>query len=184
MTDSRVLVAYSSVHGSTAEIGRAVAFTLGRAGLDVVSMPAINVRDVSGYHAVVVGSAVYGGNWRPEADYLLQRFGLQLFQKDVWLFQSGPLGVSARGIAQSLPAGVAVYAGYLRVKGVATFGGKLGELAATPLSRLLVRRGLAGDYRDFAEIRRWAECIARTIMMNSMLESRAGPLVSGRCTPG
>lgn len=166
MEDLRVLVTYSSVHGATAEIARAIALTLGRAGIDADAMPVADVQDVRGYHAVVLGSAVYGGKWRSEAVGFLHRFGLQLFSRDVWLFQSGPLGTSAQGIVKSLPANVGVYAEYLRVEGVATFGGKLDGLSGGPVAKFLARAGFAGDYRDFTEIRLWAEAVARTTAMN------------------
>ena len=161
MDDLRVLVTYSSVHGSTAEIARAIALTLARAGIDAEVLPVSEVQNVRWYDAVVVGSAVYGGKWRKEALDFLGRFGLDLFHRDVWLFQSGPLGRSAQAIVRALPVDVSLYAEYLRVKGAATFGGKLDELSGGPVAKFLARAGFVGDYRDFAEIRSWAEEVAR-----------------------
>ena len=161
MDDLRVLVTYSSVHGSTAEIARAIALTLARAGIDAEVLPVSEVQNVRWYDAVVVGSAVYGGKWRKEALDFLGRFGLDLFHRDVWLFQSGPLGRSAQAIVRALPVDVSLYAEYLRVKGAATFGGKLDELSGGPVAKFLARAGFVGDYRDFADIRSWAEEVAR-----------------------
>lgn len=165
MDDLRVLVTYSSVHGSTAEIARAISLTLARTGIDVEVLPVSEVQHVRWYDAVVVGSAVYGGKWRKEALDFLSRFGLELFHRDVWLFQSGPLGNSAQAIVKALPVDVSLYAEYLRVKGAATFGGKLDELSGGPVARFLARAGFVGDYRDFAEIRSWAEEVARKTAM-------------------
>ncbi len=161
MKDMRALVTYATVYGSTAEIARVIALSLSRTGIDVDVLPASDVQEVTSYDTVVAGSAVYGGMWRKEAVDLLQRFGLDLFNRDVWLFQSGPLGHSAQRIVRALPGNVSLYAEYLRVKGSTTFGGRFDGLEGGPLGRFLMRAGLVGDYRHFAEIRLWAEEIAR-----------------------
>jgi menaquinone-dependent protoporphyrinogen oxidase len=165
MEDLRVLVTYSSVHGSTAEIARAVALTLCRAGIDADVLPAAEVPAVRHYDAVVLGSAVYGGKWRKEALDFLERFAMDLFHRDVWFFQSGPLGSSAQAIVRSLPVNVGLYAEYLRIRGAVTFGGKLDGTSGGPVARFLARAGFVGDYRDFAAIRLWAEDVARRTAM-------------------
>ncbi|MBN1152664.1 MAG: flavodoxin [Dehalococcoidia bacterium] len=180
MEDLRVLIACSSVHGSTAEIARSIALTLRRTGIDAEVGSANEVRDLDGYAAVVLGSAVYGGRWRGDAVGFLERFGLELFKRDVWLFQSGPLGLSAQGIVRTLPVNVGVHAGYLRVRGFATFGGKLDGDSGGPVARFLARAGFAGDYRDFNEIRLWAEDIARVIARDRVI-GRGAPSLVGRC---
>ncbi len=177
MDDMRVLVTYSTVHGSTAEIARAIALTLCRTGMDVDVLPVAEVHDVKAYHSVIVGSAVYGGKWRQEAVDFLKRYGIDLFNRDVWVFQSGPLGHSAQYIVRSLPVNVALLAEYLRVKGSATFGGKLDGMQGGPVGRFLARAGLQGDYRDFNEIRLWAEQIARETAMKAVISrNQAGRL--------
>jgi hypothetical protein len=116
MDELRVLIAYSSVHGSTAEIARALALTLCRTGFDVDVVPVAEVQDVSGYDSVVLGSAVYGGKWRKDALEFLDRFTPVLSHRDIWLFQSGPLGHSAQYIVRALPANVALMAEYLGIR--------------------------------------------------------------------
>ncbi len=179
MDELRVLIAYSSVHGSTAEIARAVALTLCRTGFDVDVVPVAEVQDVSGYDSVVLGSAVYGGKWRKDALEFLDRFAPALSHRDIWLFQSGPLGHSAQYIVRALPANVALMAEYLRVKGCATFGGKLDGSVGGPVARFLARAGFAGDYRDFGEIRLWSEQMARDTAMNVVV-GRTNHSASGR----
>jgi len=166
MEDLRILVAYASVHGSTAEIARSISLTLARAGIDVDVLPVAEVQSVSDYDAVVLGSAVYGGRWRKDAYDFLEKFALNLSTKDVWLFQSGPLGHSAQYIVRALPTHMAALAQYLHVKGAATFGGRLQSGVGGPVARFLERAGLVGDYRDFTEIRLWAEDVARTTAMH------------------
>lgn len=167
MEDMRILVAYASVHGSTAEIARAIALTLRRAGMDVDVAPVNEIEDVRSYDSVIAGSAVYGGRWREDALRFLERFGPDLAHTRLWLFQSGPLGRSAQYIIRSLSANVASFAECMCVKGCATFGGKLDSTTPGPLAHILARAGLAHDYRDFSEIRMWAEEIARSTALGA-----------------
>lgn len=161
MHEMKLLVTYASVHGSTAEIARAVALTLRRAEIDVDVVPARQVQDVRGYDSVVLGSAVYGGQWCREAVSFLDVFAPDLACRRLWLFQSGPLGRSAQHITKSLPLDVSLLAECLDVRGCATFGGRLDPGAHGPMARLLCRAGLAQDYRDFGEIRAWADEVGR-----------------------
>ena len=86
----RVLVAYGTKHGATAEIAQAIARALSAAGLEVDVQRARRVRSLERYRAVVLGSAVYAGRWRRDALRLLQRS--ELGEREVWLFSSGPVG--------------------------------------------------------------------------------------------
>lgn len=166
MDELRMLVAYSSVHGSTAEVARAIALTLCRAGIEADVLPVAEVQDVTGYDGVVLGSAVYGGKWRTDALEFIDRFGPELRERDVWMFQSGPLGHSAQGIVRALPLNVSLLAEYVGARGHATFGGKLDDRAGDPVARFLSRAGFSGDFRDFSEIRFWAEDVARGTAMH------------------
>ena len=61
----RVLVSAASKHGSTREIASVIAQAFERAGLECDVVEPADVKDVSVYDAVVVGSAVYIGQWLP-----------------------------------------------------------------------------------------------------------------------
>ena len=86
----RVLVAYGTKHGATAEIAEAIGKALIAAGLGVDVRRARRVRSLAPYQAVVLGSAVYAGRWRRDAMRLLRR--AELRERAVWLFSSGPVG--------------------------------------------------------------------------------------------
>ncbi len=64
---SKILVAYASRHGSTSQVAETVGRTLASSGATVDVRRVQEVTDVSGYRAVVVGSAINGGKWLPEA---------------------------------------------------------------------------------------------------------------------
>src|SRR5690606_15376137 len=90
----RVLVAYGSKYGATAEIARRIGEVLERAGLAVDVKPADQVSDLAPYGAVVLGSAVYAGQWRKEAAQLLKAQEEALAARDV--YGCSPAGPPAR----------------------------------------------------------------------------------------
>lgn len=66
----RVMVGYATRNGSTVGVAEKIGQTLGDKGFTVDVLPVGDQPSVAGYDAVVLGSAVNGGNWLPEAlDY-------------------------------------------------------------------------------------------------------------------
>ena len=63
----RVLVTVASKHGSTAEIGTAIAGILAEAGHKVLEQRPEDADDPSKFDAGVMGSGVYAGHWLLEA---------------------------------------------------------------------------------------------------------------------
>jgi menaquinone-dependent protoporphyrinogen oxidase len=161
MERTKVLVAYASKMGSTAEIGDALAERLAAAGLDVDRRSVGDVGDVDAYQAVVLGSAVYLGRWRSDALGFLKRFGRGLSRRPVWLFQSGPLDDSTDREDVPLPRRVDAVARAIGVRGHVTFGGRIDpEHADGFMARRMVDGGLGRDFRDFDRVRAWADAIA------------------------
>ncbi|HEX5588849.1 MAG TPA: flavodoxin domain-containing protein [Candidatus Limnocylindrales bacterium] len=161
----RALVAYATKHGTTGEIARVVAERLVERGLDVDVLPARDVRDVTPYRVVVLGSAVYMNRWQGDGLDFLKRFEHDLADRPVWLFSSGPTGGTpdadaavARTLEAQPPApGEASRLGYrIGVRGHATFGGRIVESMGGIFERWMPR----GDWRDPAAIVAWADLIA------------------------
>jgi menaquinone-dependent protoporphyrinogen oxidase len=71
--NGRVLVAYGSKLGSTAEIAEFLGMEFRLHGLDVTVAPADQVDSVRPYEFVVIGSAIYMARWRRSALRLLRR---------------------------------------------------------------------------------------------------------------
>ncbi len=88
----RILIATASKHGSTDEIGRAIAGALTGEGVDARIMAPDEVDDLDGFDAVVLGSAIYAGRWMKSMRELTDRLAGELAQRPVWLFSSGPIG--------------------------------------------------------------------------------------------
>lgn len=162
---NRILVAYGSKHGATAEIAAAIADELRAAGCAVDLVPAGEVRDVTPYAAVVLGSAVYMKRWRGDARRLLRRQARQLMERPLWLFSSGPVGEEADFESPwARPADVLERASRLGARDHIVFGGRVSESGG--LMERAMARDTAEEYRDlrdWEQIRAWAARIAAEV---------------------
>lgn len=68
----KILVTYATRAGSTAEIAAAIGQTLATRGFHVEVKPVKKVSSLSGYQAVILGSAIRMGNWLPEMVKFIQ----------------------------------------------------------------------------------------------------------------
>ena len=78
---NKILVAYVSRTGSTAEVAEAIGQTLVESGVQVDVLPMQDIKDLAPYQAVVAGSAIRGGKWLPEAMQFMQTHQAALAQK-------------------------------------------------------------------------------------------------------
>jgi menaquinone-dependent protoporphyrinogen oxidase len=92
----KVLVSAASKYGATSEIAKAVADVLAEKGLEVTVVPPEQAGGIEEFDAVVLGSAVYMGQWMKPARELAERSAGALATRPVWLFSSGPVGEPAR----------------------------------------------------------------------------------------
>jgi menaquinone-dependent protoporphyrinogen oxidase len=158
----RVLVAFGSRRGGTAEIAAAVAETLRAQGLIVDCMRAAEVREVARYDAFVVGGALYATRWIREARRFVVRNAPALRARPVWMFSSGPLDDSANRHAIAPVRGVAALMAHVAARGHTTFGGRLAA-DATGFPAAAMARTHAGDWRSWDQIEGWAREIASTL---------------------
>lgn len=163
---TRVLVAFASKHGSTAEIAQAIGEALTDAGFAVDVRPAREVRALDDYSAVIVGSAVQMGGWLSDALAFLKRFERDLAARPTWLFSSGPTGGSSEAdaaVARAAaspeavppPKDIARRAVTIGARGHATFPGKVGPEVGGIFAKWVPK----GDWRDFGAIKVWAQRI-------------------------
>src|SRR5512142_2214508 len=92
----RVLVAYASRYGATAEIAARIADRIRQAGPETDCVSVSDAPLVASYDAFVVGSAVYLGSWEKEAVAFVDTHRDVLSAHPTWLFSSGPLGTDPR----------------------------------------------------------------------------------------
>jgi len=90
---SHILVAYASKHNSTAEIANAIGEVIQESNTSQIAIvPVETVEDITPYDAVILGSAVYAGQWQSNAADFLKKHETELANRPVWLFSSGPIG--------------------------------------------------------------------------------------------
>ncbi len=175
----RVLVAYATKYRSTAEIADEIGKTLQTTeGLEVDVREVSTVTDLKPYQAVVLGSAVYVGQWQPEAVDFLVVYEADLARLPVWLFSSGPTG---EGAPQDLthgwtfPLALRPVVERIAPQGIVLFHGNVkAESLDDPENLnwgqrfvLKVVHPPVGDFRDWMMIDDWAASIAQALKSSS-----------------
>ncbi len=159
----KVLVTAATKHGATGEIAEDLAAKLEDEGLIVVKADPDDVEDLDGVEAVVLGSAVYAGQWLASAKNFVERLAPLLAERRVWLFSSGPVGDPPKPAED--PADVTALVEATRAEGHRVFAGKLDRSALSFGERAIVKvvRAADGDFRAWDEIAAWSAEIAGTL---------------------
>ncbi len=160
---AKVLVAYASKRGSTAEIAEAIAAALREPGHEVDCVEAGAVAELDGYDAVVLGSAVYMRRWRGDARHFLRKHRRALDDVPFWIFSSGPTGDPASdNPSWTEPRHTIEQAEQLGVRDHVVFGGSMPREPHGHMERTMVDHAPPEwrDRRDWDEIRAWARGIA------------------------
>jgi menaquinone-dependent protoporphyrinogen oxidase len=163
-----VLVTAASKHGATREIAERIACTLDQSGVSAEFVDIDGVSDLSSYDACVVGSGIYLGNWLKDARRFLDANADELAQRPTWLFASGSIvgePPAADDPDALRPGLVETLVATTHAREHKLFAGKLDKSKLGLLERAAVRGAHAseGDHRDWDEIDRWAEQIARQL---------------------
>jgi menaquinone-dependent protoporphyrinogen oxidase len=155
-----VVVAYASKHGSTEGIASAIAERLIEVGSPALAIRVDDVTDLEDATAVVLGSAIYAGSWMKEAVEFVHRFAEPLAERPVWLFSSGPLGEDVQD-EEEQPRQLKEFEGIIGPIEHRVFFGALDRSKLGFAERMIVKAVKApdGDFRDWDEIRAWAEAI-------------------------
>ena len=164
----KVLVAYASKHGATAQIAEKIALRLARNKIAAEALNINDVNDLKGYKALVLGSGVYAGMWLKEAADFLKTHESELAKMPVWLFSDGPTGI---GDPQELmkgwrfPENLKPIADRIKPKDIIFFHGVLDTDQLKFAEKLIVRalKAPVGDFRDWDSIHTWADGIAKAL---------------------
>jgi len=157
--NDKILVAYASRLGSTAEVALVIAQTLIDAGENVDIYPVQQVKDLGIYRAVIVGSAIRYGRWLPDAAEFVAENRELLNSIPTWFF------TVCMTIAQDTEENRRKASAFLNpVRALVTpveeawFAGKLDYSELTFMQRIIEKiQGLPeGDFRDWKAIRAWA----------------------------
>jgi len=84
-----ILIAYDTIHGSTAHIAARIGDDLCAMGFKVDVKCVGDVTGVEGYDGIIVASAIYKFNWLPDAQAFLEKYKTQLAAKKTAIFIDG-----------------------------------------------------------------------------------------------
>jgi menaquinone-dependent protoporphyrinogen oxidase len=162
--DKQILVAYATKHGATTEIAEKIGEVFRQAGLATDVLPVAHVSNLVPYEAVVLGSAVYIGQWRKEASKFLTANATALAGKRVWLFSSGPTGEGDPvELVQGwrFPAKLQAIADRIKPRDVAVFHGAVDVNKLNLIEKWMLKNVKApvGDFRDWEAIAAWTTAI-------------------------
>lgn len=158
----KILVVSASKYGSTTGVAEAVANTLREEGESVDVMSAADAVDVKNYSAVIVGSAIYMGQWRKDAIAFLEKNRQALSAKPVAFFivcttvkdptdenikKAAAFSDKAKAIVS--PVDVGMFAGTIDISKMGTLDRILTKMVKAP----------AGDFRDWNAIKTWSKKI-------------------------
>lgn len=160
---SRVLVAYATRCGSTAEVAQRIGDVLAGKGLQVDVMPVKQVKDLSPYPIVILGSAVRVGRCMPEILKFVEKNQETLRKKSLAYF------VACLTLVENTEENRVTAASYLEplralVKPAdeALFGGALKYNRLNFVEALLMKKMIKAqesDGRNWEQIERWAQSL-------------------------
>jgi menaquinone-dependent protoporphyrinogen oxidase len=159
---SRLLVAYASQCGSTAEVALRIGEGLAKRGLSADVKPVDQVADLASYQTVVLGSAIRAGKVLPAAQKFVEANQAALQAKHFSLF------ILCMTLATDTPETRATVSAYLdplravlKPANEALFAGVMDPNKLSTLERLLfsAKQAPVGDFRKWDQINAWAQAI-------------------------
>jgi menaquinone-dependent protoporphyrinogen oxidase len=164
--EDKVLVAFATRLGNTAEAAEHIGNVIADNGLDVEVKPAAAVTSLDGYKAVVLGTPIKGDKLLPEAMAFAEKFRKELDSLPTALFgltmtMSEPTEENKRNTLAILNQ----LRFEMRPIGMGAFGGVRDEKALPAVLKWTAKRSKipTGDFRDWDAMNEWAERIATLI---------------------
>ncbi|MDZ4680269.1 MAG: flavodoxin domain-containing protein [Saprospiraceae bacterium] len=188
METTNVLVLYASRHGATRQIAEQVWRSLRESGMHVELRAAEQAPDPAHYQAIVLGTAIYMGQWRSEASRWLQRHQFALSRMPLWIFSSGPTGQGDPAEllkGETVPHKLQSLMEVIKPREIRVFHGALRRDELNLLERIAVKTVKApfGDFRDWKAIEQWAAEISQSLHGAEFLPSKTLPELQVETTP-
>jgi menaquinone-dependent protoporphyrinogen oxidase len=155
----KVLVIYATRAGSTAEVAQAIGEVLRSKGENVDVAPVKEVKDLSPYRAVIVGSAIRMGSWLPEAvDFVTKNQAALNKMPTAFFVVSGYLRENTPEVRAKVSAFLDPVRAIMKPGKEGLFAGKMDYSKISFLDRTIAKmvKSVEGDWRKWDEIRTWA----------------------------
>jgi menaquinone-dependent protoporphyrinogen oxidase len=185
MMMTRILVAYATMAGSTAEVARVVAEELSKAGLQAEILQVGEVSDLEPYDGIVLGGPMIMG-WHRDSLRFLKKYRSTLQHKPLALFM---LAMSLTQTGETSVDGLAVTVDEKLPKPPAKAGSLSFREKYTQLSRYLrpvlkaarparpVSIGFFGGRLEYGRLKWWAVLFAMLIIQAPAGEKRNWPAI-------
>jgi menaquinone-dependent protoporphyrinogen oxidase len=165
-----VLIVYASKRGSTEQVARRIGEVLRGRGLTTQIDPAREVKDLSGFRAVLLGGSIYFGRWHHDARLFLKRHRRTLERVPFAVFALGPGKDTPDDFAEShrqLNRALERFP-EIEPRTKAVFGGMIDpDRFRFPLNRMQRR-----DLRDWEEIQAWALTLPAELELEPIVHHR------------
>jgi len=176
----KILVAYATTHGSTAEIAEVIAEVLREKGFDADVNKARLVRTLEGYSGVVLGAPLYMFRWAGDAFKFLR--GQQkaiLSGIPVAVFAGGPFGETKPEVWDEVRANLdkeIAKEAWFKPDSVLIVGGKFDPNSLRFPYNLIPAMKLQplSDLRDWDEIRGWASSLVELFRVRGVGQNKSG----------
>ena len=155
----KILIAYVSRRGSTAEIARAIGRELEATGNTVLVAEMKVVFSLEGYHAVVIGTPVYMTKIEKDVASFVSRLRDGLSKVPVAAFAVGIAPVDRRvGSIEEVMEKLRAALDPVKPVALTMFAGRLDLARMSFAERTMtgLMKVLTGDFRDWDAIRAWA----------------------------
>ncbi len=177
---NKILVAYATMAGSTAEVAQAVGEEIARSGLEVEVLPIGEVKDLQGYDGVVVGGPMIMGWHRQALGFLkkhrgdFQRVPLAVFVMAMSLTRTGEMSVGGLPVFvdEKLPKPPAKEGSLSFRERYARLSNYLKPILSATRPAKPVSMGIFGGRLEYGRLKWWAVLFAMLIIQASAGDRR------------
>lgn len=155
---NKILIAYGSKAGSTAEVAEAIGEEMKALGSEVTVQPVNSIKDITAYDAVVLGSAVRAFHLLGMTHRFLRRHKKALKQIPVAYFLV--CLVMSKNTPENQQRATGFAKPMLKVKepvSLGLFGGCMNPEKLTGFAAKMMQSQSYADFRDWDAIRAWAK---------------------------
>jgi len=181
----RILVAYATMAGSTAEVARVVGEEIARSGIQVDVLPVGEVKGIEAYDGVVVGGPMILGFHRDALGFIrkhraeLQRVPLAVFVTAMSLTQTGETSVGGVPVTvdERLPRPPEKEGSLSFKERYATLSNYLGPVVRAAGRARFLRIGVFGGRLEYGRLKWWAVLLAMVVIQAQAGDKRSWPVI-------